>query len=116
MILGVGGLLPGGALPAAAAGITNTRSATVFATVREAVDAAAAGDTLQLPAGVFTAAGITLSKDLTLRGAGASLTLLQAAETAYTAGDRLFWVTNAQVLMEDRSFAVPAGCCAAVSA
>jgi pectin methylesterase-like acyl-CoA thioesterase len=52
------------------------------------------GDTLAIAAGIYTEAGITVTKSLTLQGEGAATTIVQAAETPATAPDRVFTIPS----------------------
>ena len=56
-----------------------------FRTVQAAVDAAQVGDTVRVPAGRF-AGGVTITKSITLAGAGASATALVGGEHVLTVG------------------------------
>lgn len=60
--------------------------------VRDAVNVADPGDTVVIPAGVYTISlgVLTITEPLTVAGAGAAATILQAAATPFTAGHRLF--------------------------
>ena len=62
-----------GGQPAAAETILVSEDSTSD-TLIEAIEAAAAGDTIRVAAGEYTAAGITIDKPLTLIGAGADRT------------------------------------------
>jgi hypothetical protein len=52
------------------------------------------GDTLAIAAGVYTEPGITVDKSLTLQGAEAATTIVQAAEAPNTASDRVFTIAS----------------------
>jgi hypothetical protein len=52
------------------------------------------GDTLAIAAGTYTEAGISVNKSLTLQGAGAASTIVQAATTPNTAPDRVFTIAS----------------------
>jgi hypothetical protein len=52
------------------------------------------GDTLAIGAGIYTEAGILVNKSLTLQGAGAATTIVQAASTKGTAPNRVFTIPS----------------------
>jgi hypothetical protein len=52
------------------------------------------GDTLASAVGVYTEAGITVAKSLTLQGEDADTTMVQAAATRDTATDRVFTIPS----------------------
>jgi hypothetical protein len=52
------------------------------------------GDTLAIAPGVYTEAGITLTKSLTLRGEAAATTIVQAAASPEAARDRVFIIPH----------------------
>jgi hypothetical protein len=60
--------------------------------LQAAINAANAGDTIELGAGVDTEAGIVITKNLTIRGQGANQSIVQAADSPRTAGNRVFLV------------------------
>jgi hypothetical protein len=62
--------------------------------LQAAIDAASAGSTIEIGAGIDTEAGIVISKNLTIRGQGASQSIVQAADTPRTAGNRVFLVNG----------------------
>ncbi len=86
------GLTP--AQPARAATITVCASGCDYTTIKAAVAAASSGDTITVAAGTYTEAGITVDKDLTITGAGASTTIVQAAATPGAATDRVFYINT----------------------
>ena len=58
-----------------------------------AIAAASAGDTINIPAGTHTVSpALNINKDLTLAGAGAASTIIQAAENPGQANDRVIFV------------------------
>ena len=59
--------------------------------LREAIESAEAGDKIEVPAGTYTLSDgeLVFDKDLTLAGAGPEQTIIQAAETAETAANRV---------------------------
>ena len=63
------------------------------------------GDTLYLAAGVYTEAGLAIQSNITIRGAGAGLTILQAAATRAAATSRVLWVkSGVTAVVEDVTF------------
>jgi sugar lactone lactonase YvrE len=69
-------------------------SANPCASITYAISQAVAGNTIEIAAGTYTEAGIIIDKDLTLTGAGASSTIVQAATSPGTATDRVFFINN----------------------
>jgi hypothetical protein len=65
-----------------------------YTSIKAAIAASTArnGDTLAIDAGNYTEAGIGVNKSLTLQGAGAASTIVQAASTPSTASNRVFWI------------------------
>ena len=90
-------------VPAWAANWTVCAGGCDFDRISSAVSAAAAGDTLELAAETFTEYNINLDKDLTIVGAGAEATVVQAASHPSTSSPgRVFIVDSAAtVLMQD---------------
>jgi len=75
-----------------------------FTTVQAAIDdaATAAGDVISIGAAMHTEAGITVDKDVTIQGAGAGSTIVQAHAMPGEAGDRVFFVpSGATVTIRD---------------
>ncbi len=68
------------------------------ATIAGAIAAATAGDTIQIAAGTYTEAGLAVNKALTINGAGAGLTIVQAASSRGAASDRVFNITAVTTL------------------
>lgn len=64
--------------------------------IQDAITAAAAGDTINLPAGTYTES-LTIGKNLTISGAGAATTIIQAAGTQAAATTRVVDVTSGTV-------------------
>jgi outer membrane protein assembly factor BamB len=84
------------------AGLSCTNSATPCATIRYALGQAMSGGTTRLSAGVYTESGLVLEKNLTLIGAGATNTVIQAATTPNSATNRVFLIqSNAVVTIQD---------------
>jgi len=69
-------------------------SASPCATITYAISQAFAGNTIEIAAGTYTEAGITVDKNLTITGAGASSTIVQAATAPDTASDRVFYINS----------------------
>jgi CSLREA domain-containing protein len=76
---------------------TNDGVCGLTCSVRDAVGAANPGDTVVIPAGVYTLnlGEVTIAVPLTLAGAGATKTILQAGALPGVAGHRLFEITVA---------------------
>lgn len=76
-----------------------------FATIAAAISAATAGDIISITGGAdntHTELGISVSKELTIKGAGQSTTIVQAHATQGSATDRVFEITtSAAVIFED---------------
>lgn len=75
-----------------------------YATIQEAVNDAPPNSVISLSSGVHLAPGVLIeNKDLTIRGKGASDTVVQAANTACVNAtpDRVFRITSARVRIED---------------
>jgi hypothetical protein len=64
------------------------------ATIQACINAASPGDTITVPAGVYTEAGITVNKNLTINGSSAGSTIVQAHATAGAANNRVFVVNG----------------------
>ena len=75
-----------------AATITVCASGCDHTTITAAIAAASAGDTITVQAGTYTEAGITVNKNLTITGAAASTTIVQAHAMQGSATDRVFWI------------------------
>ncbi|MEM1093376.1 MAG: choice-of-anchor Q domain-containing protein [Bacteroidota bacterium] len=65
-----------------------------FTTITAAIAAASNGQVIEVQDATHTEAGITVNKNLTIRGQGASSTTVQAAATRATAGNRVFTVNG----------------------
>lgn len=78
-------------------------------TIQAAVDAAVAGDVIQVQVeGEHTEANITIDKNLTVAGLGADVTFVQAAATACAVEGRVFSISAGSVVLED--MAIRNGC------
>lgn len=65
---------------------------TFYGQIRDAVDAASAGDTVDVAAGTYVETGqIVISKDLSIVGAGASQTVIKPAGDTGSSGDARGW-------------------------
>lgn len=71
-----------------------------FTSIQDAIDDAgtAAGDTIQVNDPVHTEPGIVVDKDLVIQGLGTDATIVQAAEVAGTALDRVFAVMTGSIV------------------
>lgn len=92
----MGGLLsltirPGGAF-AASLCVNQGGTAGCYSTIAAAVTAASAGDTVTVAAGTYTEHGITITTPVTLQGAGAGSTTIDA--TGHTAGLTISGITT----------------------
>ena len=77
-------------------------SASPCATITYAISQAVAGNTIEIAAGTYTESGITVDKNLTITGADASSTIVQAAAPPGTATDRVFLINSGvTVTIED---------------
>jgi hypothetical protein len=65
------------------------------ATIGHAVTVAGGGDIVIVAPGTYTEADIRIARDVTIRGAGANLTIIQAAPAPRVAATRVFWVKSA---------------------
>lgn len=85
----------GGDVPVTKTADTNDGTCDADCSLREAVGAAMPGDTIIIPPGVYTLAGspITIPVAMTLQGAGADRTIIQAATAPGVAGYRVFTIT-----------------------
>jgi hypothetical protein len=83
-----------GASPAHASDATVCASGCSATTIAGALAVANAGDTITVLDAVHTEAGITVSKDVTIEGLGASATSVEAAASADSATDRVFTIAN----------------------
>ena len=109
VILGLAILIALTAFPgqAQAATFTVTKTEDTFDAVcdddcslRDAIAAASPGDNIMIPPGTYTltlGAQITIDKDLTLTGAGADLTIIEAATEPDVAAFRVFTIAGSSV-------------------
>lgn len=65
-----------------------------YSTITAAIAAAEAYDIIQIAAGTYTEAGITVNKTLTFKGEAANTTIVQAAASYNTASDRVFYLNT----------------------
>lgn len=71
-------------------------------TIQYAVNVSNPNDTIHVAAGTYTEAGIKVDRNITLMGAGADTTIIQAAATPSEASDRVFDITHGNdVVMKD---------------
>ena len=77
-----------------AATITVCASGCDHTTITAAIAAASAGDTITVQAGTYTEADITVNKNLTITGAAASTTIVQAHATQGSAADGVFEINS----------------------
>lgn len=93
--------------------VSNTTTDMGFFTIQAAVDAANPGEEIVVFAGTVTEAGITIDKNLTIRGEGQAETIVQAATAPGIASDRVFLVVSGTVLIADMTirhgYATPYG-------
>lgn len=87
-------LLGLGPAPVSAATITVCASGCNHTTIIAAIGAASAGDIITVEAGTYTEAGITVNKNLTITGAAASTTIVQAHATQGSATDSVFKINS----------------------
>ncbi|MEL6659982.1 MAG: right-handed parallel beta-helix repeat-containing protein [Bacteroidota bacterium] len=65
-----------------------------YTTIAAAITAAASGDIIDIQAGTYTEAALTIDKDLTVQGQGQSSTIVQAAATRDAATDAVFLINE----------------------
>ena len=73
-------------------------------TLRAAIEQAASGDTITVPAGTYTltlGSELAIDKSLTLTGAGSGDTIIQAATSSADATSRVFNITGGSVAISD---------------
>jgi hypothetical protein len=86
LALSIAALIASASVPAAAKGVTRcVGGPKCFATIQAAVDAATNGDTIAIGRGTFTG-GVTVTKSVALRGAGASSTTIRGGGPVLTIG------------------------------
>ena len=83
--------------------VSNENTHATFTTITNAIAAASDGDSLLIFPGTYTEPGIAVDKSLTLRGAAASNTIVQAAGTYDAASSRVFsfWSAATTNVLED---------------
>ena len=95
-------ILPASAGQAASTATICVVNGSCYASLQEAINAASAGDTIQIGAGVDTEAGIAVNKSLTIRGQGAGPSVIQAAAAPRAASTRVLTVSGGTtVALED---------------
>ena len=95
-------ILPASAGQAASTATICVVGGSCYASLQEAINAATAGDTIQIGAGVDTEAGIAVNKSLTIRGQGSGPSVIQAATAPRAASTRVLTVTGGTtVALED---------------
>ena len=73
-----------------------------YSKIQEAIDKALPNSVITIPAGVRTEEGIDIiDKDLTIRGAGAGNTIVQAATSRCGVQDRVFTISASRVKLQD---------------
>ena len=83
---------------------TNDGTCDSDCSLREAIAAATSGDTVDIPAGTYTltlGSELVINKDLSLTGAGAATTIIQAAATKASANHRVINITTGTVAISD---------------
>ncbi|MEL7428212.1 MAG: right-handed parallel beta-helix repeat-containing protein, partial [Bacteroidota bacterium] len=65
-----------------------------YTTIAAAITAATSGDIIDIQAGTYTEAALTIDKDLTVQGQGQSSTIVQAAATRDAATDAVFLINE----------------------
>lgn len=78
--------------------ISGTVRASPCATISYAILVSDVGDTIQLADGTYTESGINMDRDITITGAGANTTILQAADTLEAGNDRVFDIESGNVV------------------
>ena len=107
LVLAALGLAWALASPGAASGATLTVTTTTdggAGSLRQAIADAAPGDTIDFPAGTYTlttGAELVIDKNLTLNGAGAGSTIIEAATSSAAATSRIFNITGGAVAIAD---------------
>ena len=79
---------------------TNDGVCDIDCSLREAIAAAKSGDTIDIPAGTYTlslGSELAINRDLTLIGAGADKTIVQAARVPGVANHRVFNIADGRV-------------------
>jgi hypothetical protein len=76
-------------------------SASPCGTIKYALSQAVAGNTIEIASGTYTEAGILVDKELTIIGAGATSTIVQAATTQSAATDRVLYLQSSGQIGQD---------------
>ena len=99
-IWGFGGVAQGATLTVNKTADTEDGVCDADCSLREAIIAASSGDTVSIPAGIYTLTlgfELTINKDLTLSGSGAGSTIIQAATSPGVANFRVLNISEGNV-------------------
>ncbi|MEI8274018.1 MAG: hypothetical protein WCG08_15495, partial [Paludibacter sp.] len=78
---------------------TGTNNGTSWTTIDGAIKACASGDIIEISAGTYTEKALAIAKDLTIKGAGMGLTIIQPLATQATGnGATLALTTNGNTI------------------
>jgi hypothetical protein len=83
---------PAGPMKAPSAPVTVCQTGCDYTTIQDAIDNAPAGDTIEVLDPVHTESNIDVDRDFTIRGQGATQTIVQADTSPGTASGRVFHV------------------------